>query len=532
MTGERSYHSPAGWGVVRFEELWTLSQNGCGARRGVGTPTVVLRLADVSIGGVIAAEGLRQIQLPESEREKYRLSEGDLLAFRVNGSPHITGQVIAYSGPGDFAFCDHFIRFRIRDNVVLPKFVAYAFRTTPVRSQVTARMVSTAGQNTVSQGTFADVELPLAPLPEQTRIVDAIETQLTRLDAAVAALERVQANLKRYRASVLKAAVEGRLVPTEAELARREGRDYEPASVLLERILVERRRRWEASEIAAMKAKGKAPKDDTWKAKYKVPRAPEAERLPPLPEGWIWTSLGQLAWSAAYGTSTRCGYEGSGEAVLRIPNVSQGAIDLTDLKHAVTPLGIDERDCLDVGDFLVIRTNGSRALIARAAVVREKLSPVHSFASYLIRFRLVLAEPLGRWLLAYWDAPETRKNLEASAATSAGQYNVSLSSLERQLIPLPPLAEQSRVVALLEETEVVAQRLSALNEDLIRRADRLRQSILKWAFEGKLVDQDPNDEPASVLLDRIRAEREASQKTHSETKRNARPSRRARAGKV
>jgi type I restriction enzyme S subunit len=134
----------------------------------------------------------------------------------------------------------------------------------------------------------------LPPLPEQHRIVEAIESYFTRLDDAVATLERVRRNLKRYRASVLKAAVEGRLVPTEAELARAEGRDYEPASVLLERILTERRRRWEEAELAKMKAKGKEPKDDKWKAKYVKPVAPDTSALPVLPEGWCWTTIDQL----------------------------------------------------------------------------------------------------------------------------------------------------------------------------------------------------------------------------------------------
>ena len=106
------------------------------------------------------------------------------------------------------------------------------------------------------QGPMRQIPLLVPPLPEQHRIVAALESYFTRLDDAVATLERVQRNLKRYRASVLKAAVEGRLVPTEAELARVEGRTYEPASVLLERILAERRRRWEDAELAKMKAKG------------------------------------------------------------------------------------------------------------------------------------------------------------------------------------------------------------------------------------------------------------------------------------
>ena len=137
-------------------------------------------------------------------------------------------------------------------------------------------------------------KLPVAPVPEQHRIVEAIESYLTRLDDAIATLERVQRNLKRYRASVLKAAVEGRLVPTEAELARTEGREYEPASVLLERILAERRRRWEEAELAKLKAKGKAPKNDKWKAKYVEPAGPVTSELPELPEGWCWATVDQL----------------------------------------------------------------------------------------------------------------------------------------------------------------------------------------------------------------------------------------------
>jgi hypothetical protein len=113
-------------------------------------------------------------------------------------------------------------------------------------------------------------------LTRATTVVDAIESYLTRLDAAVATLERVERNLKRYRASVLKSAVEGRLVPTEAALARQEGRDYEPASVLLERILTERRRRWSQSGE---------------KSKYEDPAPPDTTNLPALPEGWCWASL-------------------------------------------------------------------------------------------------------------------------------------------------------------------------------------------------------------------------------------------------
>ena len=128
---------------------------------------------------------------------------------------------------------------------------------------------------------FADYPIPLPPLLEQHRIVAEIETQFTRLDASVAALRRARAKLKRYRTSVLKAACEGRLVPTEADLARSEDRGYEPAGVLLDRILAERRARWESQE----KRRGK----------YNEPSLPDTSALPELPEGWAWTSFEQLA---------------------------------------------------------------------------------------------------------------------------------------------------------------------------------------------------------------------------------------------
>ena len=144
-----------------------------------------------------------------------------------------------------------------------PKYVLYSLRA----SEQELRTNSTGTTFDAIRGDdLRSHPIPLAPLPEQRRIVAEIETQFTRLDASVAALRRARANLKHYRSSVLKAACEGRLVPTEAELACSEGRDYEPAGVLLERILAERRARWESQE----KRRGK----------YKEPSTPDTSALP------------------------------------------------------------------------------------------------------------------------------------------------------------------------------------------------------------------------------------------------------------
>ena len=127
---------------------------------------------------------------------------------------------------------------------------------------------------------MAPLSVPLAPLNEQRRIVAAIEAQFTRLDAGVAALKRLQANLKRYKAAVLKAACEGKLVPQDP--------NDEPATDLLARILAERRAKWEAEQ----RAKGKDPA----KLIYPEPAAPDTSDLPELPEGWVWATIDELAY--------------------------------------------------------------------------------------------------------------------------------------------------------------------------------------------------------------------------------------------
>jgi len=148
-----------------------------------------------------------------------------------------------------------------------------------------------AAQGGISQG-FADiVTVPIAPQNEQKRISAEIEKQFSRLDESVDSLKRVKANLKRYKASVLKAAVEGKLT----EEWREKHPDVEPADKLLQRILAERRKKWEKAELAKMKAKGKEPKDDKWKKKYKEPVGPGKQNIDNLPNDWVIVTLDQVS---------------------------------------------------------------------------------------------------------------------------------------------------------------------------------------------------------------------------------------------
>ena len=356
-----------------------------------------------------------------------------------------------------------------------------------------ALLQSGSTRKRISRKNLATIALPLPPLPEQHRIVAEIEKQFTRLDASTAALNRVQANLKRYRASLLKAACEGKLVPTEAELAQSEGRYYEPADRLLERILSERRARWDSQE----KRRGK----------YKEPVAPDTSDLPELPEGWVWAMVDALLIEPlSNGRSVKTA--SGGFPVLRLTALRQGQIDQSEFKNGAWAAQEAERFLIREGDFFASRGNGSIKLVGIGGLVGPVQTPV-AYPDTLIRFRLH-PEVAITFFAHLWNSSMIREQLESMARTTAGIYKVNQQDLSLCRIPLPPLAEQRRIVAEVERRLSVVQQAEAAVKANLARAERLRQSILKQAFSGKLVPQDPNDEPASVLLERIRAEREAA----------------------
>ena len=362
----------------------------------------------------------------------------------------------------------------------------------------------------VTKKHLGEIQVLIPPLLEQRRIVAEIEKQFTRLDASVAALRRTQANLKRYRASVLRAVCSGELVPTEAVLARAEGREYEPADVLLERILAERRARWEAQE----KRRGK----------YKEPAAPETSDLPPLPEGWEWVSFEQLITTLRNGYSKRP--EGSdGIPILRISAVRPMNVNTQDMRWVNSTKDLSTF-LVNSGDLLFTRYNGNPSLVGVCGVV-PRLNQKLLHPDKLIRAVLLQSGTLPEFVQIVANAGQSRVFLSNRVRTTAGQAGISGTDVKQMPIPLPPHAEQQRIVAEVERRLSVIQRAAAAVEASLQRAERLRQSILKQAFSGELVPQDPDDEPASVLLERIRAQREAEQAAASVTKK--RPARRRRA---
>lgn len=350
---------------------------------------------------------------------------------------------------------------------------------------------------------FLQQRVVLPPRAEQHCIVARIDSLFAKLGDGIAALKRAEANLERYRAAVLKAAVEGRLT----EQWRSDNPPDEPGEELLGRILGERRRRWEEEQLAVFAAKGRKPPQN-WKSRYKEPLAPDTSDLPALPEGWCWATVDQLGRVGSGITKGGTKREAVRRAVpyLRVANVQRGFLDLSVVK--TIPASEDEvrRYSLASGDVL-FNEGGDRDKLGRGCVWRDEIREcLHQ--NHVFRVRL-FHRGCSPDLLSHYGNSMGREWFFRRASQSVNLASINQTALRSLPVPLAPLGEQDEVVRRLADLLGALERAGAAIGGQLGRAAALRQSILKRAFEGRLVPQDPNDEPAAVLLERIRATREA-----------------------
>ncbi len=325
----------------------------------------------------------------------------------------------------------------------------------------------------VTKKQLKNVPFPLAPLPEQQRIVAKIEELFTQLDAAEAALKRAKANLKRYRQSVLQAAVTGELT---REWREAHAGQLEPAAVLLERIRAERKARW----AAELSARGKDP----LKEKYIEPQGPDVSALPGLPEGWVWTTVENVSYLIQYGTSEKANQDNSGIPIIRMGNIQEGELDLHDLKYLPDDTPSMDQLILDPGDVLFNRTN-SAELVGKTAVYQEG-HPRATFASYLIRIKL-FKQYSPDLLSVVTNSYFGREYISSVVSQQVGQANVNGKKYSKMPIPLPSFEEQKEII---QGCSQIMSQIVQFDKSIsinLERINHLRQSILQRAFSGQLV---------------------------------------------
>ena len=335
---------------------------------------------------------------------------------------------------------------------------------------------------------------------QQTRIVAKLEELLSDLDAGVAELQAAQKKLAQYRQSLLKAAVEGALT---AEW-RTQHQPTETGAQLLQRILQERRARWEARQLAKFAEQGKTlPKD--WQKKYPEPVQPDASGLPQLPQGWVWATIDQIAQVGTGVTPLRSKSAYFNEGT--IPWVTSGALNSEAVASAtelVTELALKEcrLELYPVGSLLVAMYGEGKT--------RGKCSELRIPATINQAIAAIVLEPAAQSCKAYLKAFLLDSYEKMRAQASGGvQPNLNLQIVKAIALPLPPCSEQAEITQLLDgQFDQISQQQIAVQVSL-QQSTAQRQNILRAAFSGQLVPQDPHDEPASALLERIRAERAA-----------------------
>lgn len=352
----------------------------------------------------------------------------------------------------------------------------------------------------LTQGKMVEVPVLLAPLREQRRIVAKIEALQARSRKAREALEAIPPLLEQFRQSVLAAAFRGDLTADWRE----QNPDVEPAGVLLERIRAERRRKWEQAELAKFKSKGKVPKDDSWKEMYVEPEPVDEADLPELPEGWCWAALDELV-------NVQLGQRRAPEFAklkqypyIRSANITWQGLDLSDVKT----MGFADPDSLQMesGDVLLNEASGSPTEVGKPALWRCEI-PHCCFQATVLRLRSRSPDVREEWLY-YHCLKDALLGEYAARTPGIGIIHLTAKLLRTWPIPLAPIKEQCAIIAKLETAIKVARNLEISAQQSSSEVSQLDQSILAKAFRGELVPQDPNDEPASVLLERIQTERD------------------------
>lgn len=289
------------------------------------------------------------------------------------------------------------------------------------------------------------IQVLLPPAKEQTRIVAKLEELLSDLDIGVAELKAAQKKLAQYRQSLLKAAIEGELT---AEW-RANNTPTETGAELLERILTERRARWEAKQLAKFAEQGKKPPKD-WQKKYPEPVKPDTSDLPQLPEGWVWASLdmlGEIASGVAKGTKRKDSIEVREVPYLRVANVQRGYLDLSEVKTILATEKDIKELTLQAGDVL-FNEGGDRDKLGRGWVWRNEVENcIHQ--NHVFRMRPFLSEVLPE-LISHHGNTFGKTWFQHAGKQTTNLASINMTMLRMFPVPLGPADEQRELLTQLD----------------------------------------------------------------------------------
>lgn len=428
-------------------------------------------------------------------------SEGEQVLLGEDGAPFLDPRRDkAYIVTGRYWVNNHAHVLSGIEGVMSNRLLAHQLNAADYRDFVTG-----STRLKLTSAAMKRIPLLLPPPAEQNRIVEKLEELLSDLDAGVAELKAAQRKLAQYRQSLLKAAVDGTLT---ADWRAAHGAPQETGAELLQRILTERRARWEQKQFAKFAAQGKTPPKG-WRAKYLGPVAPDLTDLPSLPEGWAWASLdmlGEIASGVAKGTKRPANISTREVPYLRVANVQRGYLDLTQIKTIeATESDVAELRLMS-GDVL-FNEGGDLDKLGRGWVwYGEVAECIHQ--NHVFRMRPILSATPSEFISHHGNS-FGKEWFKRAGKQTTNLASINMTMLRAFPVPVPPEAESREIVERLDAALTAVKQQQVAIETGLAQAAAQRKNVLKAAFAGQLVPQDPNDEPASELLARLRARRSA-----------------------
>lgn len=430
-------------------------------------------------------------EIGEKDSLKYLLEKGDIVFARTGAT---TGKSFLIESCPKVVFASYLIRLRATP-AVLPKFVAQFFQSHLYWKQITENTSGSAQPN-CNASKLSTVELLLPPLNEQKRIVAKLEALLSRVDASKERLEKIPKILKRFRQSVLAAACSGKLTADW----RAENTELESSSELFEKISVERKRKFEEDcRLAVLEGRRKPKNQDTNKKSRNT-----VTELPEIPDFWNYFRLEELSYLVTDGTHHTPTYLQEGTPFLSVKNVRPFLIRDKDNKFISKEQHkeINQRCNPEKGDILYTKVG---ATYGYAAV--NNLD--YDFSIFV---SLALIKPV----TPFFDSKYAELVMNSEVVFSQARERISgigtpdlhLVEIRDFRIPLPPLPEQKEIVRRVEDLFKFADSIEERFNQAKAQVDKLTNSILAKAFRGELVPQDEADESATVLLERIKADKE------------------------
>ncbi|MEU2857555.1 restriction endonuclease subunit S [Streptomyces mirabilis] len=446
----------------------------------------VLRLTALRSDNVDLAER-KEGEWTADEAAPYLVRANDFLICRGSGSLDLVGRgALVPEAPDPVAFPDTMIRVRVPAEHMSPRFLTRLWASPLVREQVERAARTTAGIYKVSQPAVCEVKIPLPPTAEQRRIAAVLDTRMGQIDAIEVKLGTALNYLDVLQNSTMAAAATGLLDPEAV-----------PAS---------------------------------------VPAAPTADlgdgSLPDLADGWSWSRLADVA--EVVGGVTKDSKRQSDEALpevpyLRVANAQRAHLDLSQVTKIRVPVKTLSKLRLESGDLLLAE-GGDRDKLGRGWIWENQIKDcIHQNHLFRARIRDDTTHPK---LLAWYTNSAARDWFESHAKQSVNLASISMSKVRNLPVPIPPQAEQIKAVAAGERSLGHLKVLVELAQQALTNTATLRRALLAEAFSGRLVPQDPADEPAEELLKRIRVEREAAEVERRAVRKASRAGRKAMAETV